>query len=128
MGTNRTRIRRPPKGPRFTPEVMATFERLLEFERRSPQVCRLHLPAGKLCEEDDDLRNEYIDLCNRLDHVLLDFEPWDSATPSQLRSYSLQPEYLRPGQVASWQRAFEVRCRLERAVANERLKKAPAPI
>ena len=108
MSTKRTVIDRtkPPGGGAITPEIIEVFKRLLVLERKN----KLHKPGGA--------QSEYVDLCNRLDHVLLDFEPWDY-TPSELRNDSVQPEYLRPNEVANWQRAVEVRRQLEQAAASE---------
>jgi hypothetical protein len=110
MPTNRTRIRRPPKGGRFTPEVVTLFRRLLQFER-----------------EDGGCQREYRNVCARLDRLLGFDEPWDRFSPAHVQGDSEPPKWIREHEVADWERAIKVRRELEQAVANEPIEKMRQP-
>jgi hypothetical protein len=119
MGTKRKVINRtqpPGGGGRITPEVIALFKQLREFERN---------PAARI-REDGGCQREYRDLCERLDIALGFGEPWARFSPAHVRGNSKPPTWIREHEVADWKRTIEVRRELEQAVANERLKKAPA--
>jgi hypothetical protein len=105
MPTNRTpRKRRRSGGGKITPEVIAVFIQLLEFER-SPG-------------EDGGCQREYRNVCDRLD-MLLGFDaPWDRFSPAHVHGNSVPPEWIREHEVADWQRAIKVRRELEEAAAE----------
>ena len=111
MSTKRKIIDRskpPGGGGKLTPEILAVFKRLLEFERS---------PARRI-REDGGCQPEYRNVCKRLD-VLLGFdEPWDRFSPARVQGDSVPPRWIRENEIADWERAIKTRRELERAAAE----------
>jgi hypothetical protein len=114
MSTKRKVIDRsksPGGGGPFTPEILAVFKQLLEFERD---------PARRIREDDGGTQPEYRKVCDRL-NVLLGFdEPWTRYSPAYVHGDSLPPKRIREHERADWERTIKVRRELEQAAAESR--------
>ena len=111
MSTKRRAIDRskpPGGGGKITPEILAVFQLLMEFERD---------PARQM-RDDGGCNPDYRAVCKRLD-VLLGFaEPWDRFSPAYVQGDSAPPQRMREHERADWDRAVAVRRELEQAAAE----------